>query len=550
MKHYTKWSVWFITLMLTLTVSRLAWAQANLENPQANSFQSGIGVVSGWVCRANRVEIVFDSFGPFQASSGLPRGDTQTVCDDTDNGFGFLVNWNLLGDGQHTVRVLADGVLIGEATITVRTFGTAFLTGGSTVLCRVPHVPVFGSDTYIRWQQSLQNFAIERVVPHDAQYQGPECASDIATVTDDGTSSIDTAALQVALRDLPLEFLSADENASLTFMREEEKLAHDIYTLSFSLWNQQIFQNIAAEVGDRVKAGTVLATMHSQVIHIAWADYRKAVADRRRRTSEVTYAQQMEARAQRLYTDKALPLQEVQRTQVERVAAEEALNMVRTEVRRAEEALEHLGITSGEDPSGESGEYIPITTSVAGAVLDKTVTVGTAVIPGSPLFVVSDLSTLWAVAEVDETRLPLLTVGRPVEVRVAAYPEEVFAGTIIFVSDTFDPRTRRVSVRCRVSNPQGRLKPQMYATLSLDEGEARSVIVAPASAVQSIDGKTVVFVAQGTEQFSLRAVTVGPTQNGWTEVLSGVQTGEQVVTSGSFLLKSELQKRATPEEHS
>lgn len=76
------------------------------------------------------------------------------------------------------------------------------------------------------------------------------------------------------------------------------------------------------------------------------------------------------------------------------------------------------------------------------------------------------------------------------------------------------------------------------------------MIVAPASAVQSIDGKTVVFVAQGTEQFSLRAVTVGPTQNGWTEVLSGVQTGEQVVTSGSFLLKSELQKRATPEEHS
>lgn len=116
MKHYTKWSVWITTLMLTLTVPQFTWAQANLENPQANSFQSGIGVVSGWVCRANRVEIVFDSFGPFQASSGLPHGDTQTVCGDTDNGFGFLVNWNLLGDGQHTVRVLADGVAIGEAT--------------------------------------------------------------------------------------------------------------------------------------------------------------------------------------------------------------------------------------------------------------------------------------------------------------------------------------------------------------------------------------------------------------------------------------------------
>ena len=262
MKYYTNWSVWFTTLILTIAAPQFTWAQANLENPQANSFQSGIGVVSGWACRANKIEIVFDSLPPFQANYGTPRGDTQTVCGDTDNGFGFLLNWNLLGDGSHTVRVLADGVQIGTATVTVRTFGEAFLTGGSTLLCRVPHVPVFGFDTYIRWQQSLQNFAIERVLPHDAQYQGPECASEIDTVSDDGTTSIDSSALQVALRDLPLEFLSADERASLTFMREEEKLAHDVYTLSFSLWNQQIFQNIAASETTHTEAVLALLTRY------------------------------------------------------------------------------------------------------------------------------------------------------------------------------------------------------------------------------------------------------------------------------------------------
>ena len=305
---------------------------------------------------------------------------------------------------------------------------------------------------------------------------------------------------------------------------------------------------LAAEVGDRVAAGALLATMHSQVVHLAWADYRKAVADRRRRVTELTYAQHMEARAQRLYADKALPLQEVQRAHVERVAAEEAVNMAQTEVRRTEEALEHLGVTSGEDPSGESGEYIPITTPLAGAVLEKLVTVGTAVIPGAPLFVVSDLSTLWATAEVDETKLPLLRVGRTVEVRVAAYPDETFTGTIIFVSDTFDAKTRRVSVRCRVPNPLGRLKPQMYATLSLGEGDAHTVTVAPASAVQVVDGKPMVFLAESPERFSARAVTVGATQDGWTEILTGLRPGEQVVTTGSFLLKSELKKQTAPEE--
>lgn len=299
---------------------------------------------------------------------------------------------------------------------------------------------------------------------------------------------------------------------------------------------------LVAEVGHRVSAGAVLATMHSQVVHSAWAEYRKAIADRRRRVTELHYAQQMEARAQRLYNDKALPLQEVQRASVDRVAADEALSMAHTEVRRAEEALEHLGITSGEDPRGESGEFIPIKAPVAGAVLEKSVTVGTTVTGGTPLFVVSDLATLWALAEVEETKLPLLQAGRAVEIRVAAYPTEVFPGTIIFVGDMIDAKTRRVPVRCRVPNQHGRLKPQMYATLSIPEGEPRTATVVDAQAIQHIDGKPTVFVAETSETFIPRAVTVGATHDGWCEILSGVHIGERVVTTGSFLLKSELQK--------
>ena len=154
--------------------------------------------------------------------------------------------------------------------------------------------------------------------------------------------------------------------------------------------------------------------------------------------------------------------------------------MAKTEVRRAEEALEHLGITNGEDPTGESGEQIPVRTPIAGVVLERLVTQGTAVTTGTPLFVVSDLSPLWAIAEVDEAHLSALAVGRPAELAVPAYPASAFAGTIDFIADTVNPTTRRVTVRAVVPNPDGRLKPQMYATVSLGAGEPRRAVVVPA----------------------------------------------------------------------
>jgi cobalt-zinc-cadmium efflux system membrane fusion protein len=306
--------------------------------------------------------------------------------------------------------------------------------------------------------------------------------------------------------------------------------------------------SVAAQVGDRVARGTVLAEIHSHVIHDAWAEYRKAIADHKRRRTELDYAVQADQRAQRLYTDKAISLQELQRAQVDRVTAEQALNMAKTELRRTEEALEHLGITSGDDPTGESGEQIPVKSPLMGAVLEKNVTEGTAVTPGMPLFVVSDLSVLWALVEVDETKLPYLTVGLPVEVHVAAYPNESFPGTVIFIGDTLDPKTRRVTVRCRTPNPQGKLKPQMYATLSFGAGESHAVLAVPSQAIQELEGKTVVFVAKEAGQFLVREVTLGLEVEGQVEILTGIAPGEKVVTTGSFLLKSELSKPATDAE--
>ena len=148
--------------LLSVASVQSVWARATLENPQPNSSQSGIGVISGWACNANRIEIIFNETDTWQAGYGTRRTDTQGVCGDTDNGFGLLFNWNLLGDGTHTVRALADGVEFGSATVTVTTLGQEMLRGVSEAVT-VSGFPTAGNDIVLRWQESQQNFVISDV---------------------------------------------------------------------------------------------------------------------------------------------------------------------------------------------------------------------------------------------------------------------------------------------------------------------------------------------------------------------------------------------------
>jgi cobalt-zinc-cadmium efflux system membrane fusion protein len=247
-------------------------------------------------------------------------------------------------------------------------------------------------------------------------------------------------------------------------------------------------------------------------------------------------------RATRLLADKAISRQEQQRAEADGVAAAERLDMARTEVRRAEEALEHYGITNKEDPTGESGETIPVRTPLAGVVLERKISQSSAVKPGDLLFVVSDLRSLWGIVELDEALLPLVAPGRPVELRVSAYPGETFRGRIAFVADTINPRTRRITVRCEVPNPGERLKAEMYASIALGTGEPRSILVVPAAAVQESKGRPLVFVQDASGAFHRRDVTLGMEADGLIEVRSGLREGEQVASAGSFSLKSELLK--------
>ena len=130
-----------------------------LENPGPASFQSGLGLLSGWVCEADVVELEINGGTRIAAAYGTARADTMSVCGDADNGFGLLFNWNLLGDGVHTVRALADSAEFGRATFTVTTLGVEFLQGmqGETV---VEDFPSPGEAVRLIWQQANQNFVL------------------------------------------------------------------------------------------------------------------------------------------------------------------------------------------------------------------------------------------------------------------------------------------------------------------------------------------------------------------------------------------------------
>ena len=132
--------------------------KGSLENPGNRSFKSGIGIISGWVCNATRVEVAIGNTR-IPVVYGTSRGDTASVCGDTNNGFVTLVNWNLLGDGVHTMRLVVDGVAIGLSEFKVTTFGQEFLQGaaGAYSLFDFPRP---GSTAVIEWEQSSQNFVV------------------------------------------------------------------------------------------------------------------------------------------------------------------------------------------------------------------------------------------------------------------------------------------------------------------------------------------------------------------------------------------------------
>lgn len=307
-----------------------------------------------------------------------------------------------------------------------------------------------------------------------------------------------------------------------------------------SLFSGRILE-VPVKVGDRVRQGQALAIMHTHEVHEAQAEYAKAQAELKQRKTQAEFAKSLMERAERLYQAKAGSLNELEKARVEYQAATQEIARAEAELERAIGHREHLGLPDSQNYD----EPVIIKAPAAGVVMKREITPGASVNPGDNLFLISDLSTVWVMAEVPEKNLSALKIGAAVQIKVAAYPDETFTGRIARLGETLNAETRTLEVRCVVENRSGRLKPEMYAGISIEgatAGEKRPAVMVSQSALQEMDGQTVVFVVRGQNQFEKRVVKVERKQGEMIEVLSGLMRGQRVVTAGSFQLKSEFQK--------
>jgi RND family efflux transporter MFP subunit len=268
--------------------------------------------------------------------------------------------------------------------------------------------------------------------------------------------------------------------------------------------------------GDRVREGQLLAEIYSPDFLTLQAEYIQAAARAKRQAGN---------------------------------AAEEG--PARVVLAGARERLSLLGVDDAEfkaiDASGRPLPLLHVHAPLGGSVVQCDAVTGDAVELGTSLFRVADPSTLWACLHIQEKDLGAIGPGAEVVLRSQAYPGEEFRGRLSLVGDAVDPVTRTVEGRVEIANPGRRLKAGMFVEASASAGERRALVV-PEAAVQDDEGRPIVFVKTGERTYVRRAVETGARFPGFVEVLKGLAEGETVVTSGSFLLKSELRKGTLGED--
>ncbi|MDP3538599.1 MAG: efflux RND transporter periplasmic adaptor subunit [Azonexus sp.] len=290
--------------------------------------------------------------------------------------------------------------------------------------------------------------------------------------------------------------------------------------------------HIDALLGQDVRKGEVLARLNSSELSSQQLNFLKARAqlELNRRNAE---------RAKALYEADVIGAAELQRRESE-------YQISLAETRAASDQLQLLGVSPAAiDRLGKQGavdSVTPVTATIGGVVVERKLAQGQVVQPADTLFVVADLSRLWAVAQVPEQQVSQVRTGQSVSIEVPALGNEKLVGKLIYVGQTINPETRTVLVRTELDNSDGRLKPAMLASMLI---EAKSIerLVVLASAVVRENDEDHVFVAEGEGVFRLLKVKLGPEQGGQRVVLSGLKGEEKVVVDGAFHLNNERNRK-------
>jgi cobalt-zinc-cadmium efflux system membrane fusion protein len=300
--------------------------------------------------------------------------------------------------------------------------------------------------------------------------------------------------------------------------------------------------SVSAKAGDRVAKGQVLLSAEASEVAQARGDLAAAEAALATAKAQGEVAIVNAARQQALFKINGAALKDVQQAQSDATAARDTLRADEAALALVQARLTVLqaGGASGAGGSGTDALAV-VRAPIAGVVTQRQVGPGQDLIATSngattPIFTVSDLSKVWLTADVREEDAARLHVGAPVTVSVSGLPGRSFHAVIDYVAAALDPATRRLSVRATVANPDGALKPEMFADFAVDAGPATQALGVPSSSVIYEGDTARVWVAGPGRALGLRQIRAGRTQGGEVEVLSGLQPGERVVTSGSIFI--------------
>ena len=214
------------------------------------------------------------------------------------------------------------------------------------------------------------------------------------------------------------------------------------------------------------------------------------------------------------------------------VAADDAAH---SEQERARQVIHELGFSEN-----DNSDEAPIRAPIGGVVLDTGAAVGEmqrSLDNATPLATIANLNQVWVLGDAYQNGLASIQVGRPVTVTFPAYPGLSMAGRVDNVSESLDPNTMAMKVRVVLANPQLRLKPQMFATISIDRSTKEGFLI-PSSAVIHENGTDSVFVQTSPGKYERRNVKVGQMQQDNVAILNGLHDGDQVVTLGAALLRA------------
>ena len=293
-----------------------------------------------------------------------------------------------------------------------------------------------------------------------------------------------------------------------------------------------VIRNVFVESGQVVKKGQLLAEVNSPALADAKSALVKALVDEER--TRLAFK-----REEYLLTNKVATKQDFENAQ-----AIYATSV--SEVERSRQQLLNFGLTKEEvkqlEKTRSSSSILPLRAPFDGTVVERTAVLGMAVEVGTSLIQVADLSTMWLELSVPEGDAVQLQPGAEVLAKFDAFPDETFDGELIWIAAQIDESTRTVNARVLLPNPDNRLKSGLFGTATITETKAQSCLTVPSEAVQTINGKSIIFAKLEDDLYEARVVQTGPIVAGRTSISKGIAQYDEIALTESYILKSELLK--------